>query len=117
MILVTNEDITRIRFLSQERGLFDNEIASVMDVHRVTVNRIRKQHNIPSPNLDNRRDKEQVCKRCGEVEYIPRRVRIKQYCGTCKKESLSYQRQKKREYMREYDKNKKHSAGMLQNGT
>lgn len=106
-----------IHHYSQELGLFDGEIAAKLDVHRVTVARIRKQNNIPSPNLSKRVDKKQCCKRCGKVEYIARSKRKKPYCKDCKKEAIKVQQQKRREYMREYDKNKKHSAGMLQSGT
>lgn len=114
---MSQDRIESIRYYSQELGLFDGEIAEKLDVHRVTVARIRKQNNIPSPNLSNRVDKKQCCKRCGKVEYVARRVWRKSYCKECKKHTIDVQRAKRREYMREYDKNKKHSAGMLQNGT
>ena len=114
---MTEQDINRIRYLSQELGLFDDEIAEQMDVHRVTVNRVRIKHNIPRPNLSNRVDKKQVCKRCGQVDLIPRHVRRRNLCVLCKSDSLQELQQKKRDYMRDYNKIKKHSAGMLQNGS
>lgn len=114
---MSKERIEHIRYYSQELGLFDGEIAEKLDVARATVNRIRIKHNIPSPNLNNRVDKKQCCKRCGKVEYIARSRRKKPYCKACKKHTIDVQRTKRREYMREYDKNKKHSAGMLQSGT
>lgn len=114
---MTEENINRIRYYSQELGLFDEEIAERMDVHRVTVNRVRIKHNIPRPNLENRRDKKQVCKRCGHVDMLPRHRRIKNLCKSCKSASLDRWQDKKREYMKDYNKIKKHSAGMLQNGS
>lgn len=109
------DKIEMVRMLSQDEGWYDWEIALHMNVHRVTVTRWREQHGIPRPNLRNREDKKQVCKRCGAEDYIRRKHRIKRYCKSCKQETQEALKQKKREYMKSYDKNKKHSEGMLQN--
>lgn len=94
----------QIRDLSQREGLIDREIAERLGCHRVTVTRIRLRDNIPRPNLNNRHDKEQVCKLCGKVELLQRKHRIKKYCADCKKISDAQRSEKKRIYMRERQK-------------
>lgn len=108
------ELVTEVRRLSQEKGLFDYEIADLLDKHRVTITRCRETHGIPRPNLDNREDKLQVCRMCGREEYIPRKQRVKGYCQSCKKIAVESRNRKKRTYMKTYTKKKKHSEGMLQ---
>lgn len=101
------ELVKRVKELSQEEGLFDYEIAEVLNKHRVTITRCREKHRIPRPNLENRKDKQQVCRKCGKVEYIRRKQGIKGYCTECKKEANEARKQYKREYMKSYQKKKK----------
>jgi hypothetical protein len=107
------EIVEKVRVLSQERGLFDHEIADELGCHRVTVTRCRERHGIPRPKLENRADKQQICKECGHVDYIKRKQHIHRYCTSCRKKKAAALKEKKRAYMRAYDKKKKHSEGML----
>ena len=74
--------VEEIRRLSQEEGMFDNEIADYLGIHRVTVNRIRKQYSIPRANLKNRKDKPSYCTKCGKPIIIKRRERFSS-CQEC----------------------------------
>lgn len=89
-----------VKHLSQEEGLFDYEIADQLGCHRVTVTRIRARYKIPRPNLNNRKDKKQVCKRCGLVTYIRRKERIRKYCPRCQRIRNEERKEQKRKYMR-----------------
>lgn len=73
-----------IQRLSQDEGLNDGEIADLLKVSRATVNRARQAYEIPRANLDNRKDKEYVCSRCGATVTIARKERKKKYCEACK---------------------------------
>lgn len=95
-----------IRRLSQEEGLIDREIAEVIGCHRVTVSRIRLRDNIPRPNLANRKDKEQVCKRCGKSELIRRKTRLLKYCDDCRVIHVEECKEKKRLYMKDRHRKK-----------
>ena len=64
--------INKIKKLSQEEGLKDSEIADIINYNRVSVARIRKEHGIPSYNINNRKDKKAVCPQC-KSEYFVRR--------------------------------------------
>lgn len=85
--------------LSQEEGMMDREISEILKCHRVTITRIRTRHNIPRPNLRNRRDKVQVCKRCNKEDILRRKQRIKKYCKDCQKIRDDERRENKRLYM------------------
>lgn len=89
-----------VRTLSQQEGLFDYEIAEKLQCSRVTVTRIRKRHDIPRPDLAQRKDKEQVCKKCGTVSYIRRCEHVRKYCSTCQQQRALDRKAQKREYMR-----------------
>lgn len=78
--------IEKIKYLSQEEGLNDQEIAEQLGCSRATINRARKQHNIPLANLENRKDKEYVCGHCNETIKIARKERKKRYCPECREE-------------------------------
>lgn len=103
--------IERVWFYSQTEGMYDREIAEILGCHRVTVTRTRVSHNIPRPNFNNRRDKEQVCKRCSQVTLIRRCERKLKHCPHCRQTIREERLQKKRQ--RWQDNKKKHSAGML----
>lgn len=109
------ELVKQVRELSQDKGMFDKEIGEILGRHRTTITRCREANDIPRPQLKNREDKKQVCKACGRVDYIKRKEHKRQYCQPCKEERAEALKMKKRDYMKEYDKNKKHSEGMLQN--
>lgn len=97
-------DVDEIRRLSQEEGYIDSEIADVLGCHRVTVTRLRHKHNIPRPNLLNRKDKKQTCKKCGREELIRRRERVRKYCFPCQNEQSAARRHKNKLYMRQRQK-------------
>lgn len=64
--------VNEIRRLSQEEGLRDAEIADIIKYNRVSIQRIRQDYNIPTYNIQNRRDKDCVCPQCGN-HYLIRR--------------------------------------------
>lgn len=74
--------IEEIRRLSQDEGLIDKEIATILGIHRVTVTRIRKQNDIPKAWLSNRKDKISHCTKCGKTFIIRRKERIR-VCTEC----------------------------------
>jgi hypothetical protein len=92
-----------VRRLSQEEGLFDREIAEKLDTYRVKVSRCRQKHNIPRPNLNNRRDKQHRCKRCGRIKLIRRKEKCMDwYCDSCAPLARADLLERKRKYMRTY---------------
>lgn len=74
--------VEEIKRLSQDEGLIDKEIATVLGIHRVTVTRIRKQYDIPKAVLSNRKDKISHCTKCGKTFIIRRKERIR-VCDEC----------------------------------
>lgn len=78
--------VDEIRRLSQEEGFADKEIAGILGCSRATVNRARRTHNIPTANLDNRKDKEYTCTFCEKVVVIARKERKKRYCKECREQ-------------------------------
>ena len=62
--------VNEIRRLSQEEGLKDAEIADIIKYNRVSIQRIRNEHNIPTYNKDMRKDKRAVCPQCGNEYFI-----------------------------------------------
>ncbi len=97
-------NIDEVIRLSQDEGLFDHEISDQLGCHRVTITRIRQRHHIPRPNLRNRKDKEQECKKCGKITLLRRKQRITKYCDHCKQVQEALRREKKRQYMKERKK-------------
>lgn len=77
-------NIEQIRNLSQEEGLSDKEIADILGCSRATVNRARQQADIPTANLENRKDKTYDCSFCNETITIRRKERKKKYCPECR---------------------------------
>lgn len=77
--LIVNE----IRRLSQEEGLKDTEIAEIIQYNRVSIQRIRKDNNIPTYNKDNRKDKQVTCPNCKRRYYIRRCELPKICCPDC----------------------------------
>lgn len=75
--------IEEIRRLSQDEGLRDGEIADIIKYHRVTVQRIRESNNIPTYNIENRKDKEEICPQCGKHYMIRRCEKAKIGCPEC----------------------------------
>lgn len=75
--------VNEIRRLSQEEGLKDSEIADIIKYNRVSIQRIRKEHNIPTYNIDNRKDKEVVCPQCCEHYFIKRNEKPGICCPNC----------------------------------
>lgn len=93
-----------VRRLSQDEGLFDHEVAEQLNTYRVKVTRCRQKHNIPRPNLDNRKDKEHRCKRCGGVTLVRRKQKAQWwYCDACKPLAREELLERKRQYMRTYE--------------
>ena len=64
--------VNEIRRLSQEEGLKDIEIADIIKYNRVSVQRIRRENNIPTYNIEKRKDRDVVCPQCGN-HYLIRR--------------------------------------------
>lgn len=79
--------VEKIRYLSQEEGLTDQEIANIIGCSRATVNRARQKYGIPRANRANRKDKSYVCQACQKVVWIRRKERRKRYCDECRGES------------------------------
>lgn len=97
MVAISKESV---RELSQDEGLFDHEIAGILQCHRVSVARIRNKYGIPRPNLLNRKDKIQVCKKCGIQGVLRRKERIRKYCPSCQRIRNEERKEQKRLYMR-----------------
>ena len=77
--------VEEVRRLSQDEGLKDHEVATLLGVSRLTVLRTRKKHNIPSANLKNRKDKVSYCNRCKKA-FIIRRGEKSRRCPQCTEE-------------------------------
>ena len=56
--MAKNLIVEQIMKLSQDEGLSDAEIAEQLGYARGSIQRIRKTHNIPTANMENRKDKE-----------------------------------------------------------
>lgn len=80
MVDLVRKEILR---LSQEEGLFDPQIASVLGLSRVTVFRVRKECNIPKANVMMKKDKKYVCGECGKTVIIRRCEDKKIVCDDC----------------------------------
>ena len=78
--------VGEVRRLSQDEGKTDKEIADILGCSRATVNRARQAHNIPTANLENRKDKQYTCTFCGKVVTIARKERKKRYCDDCREQ-------------------------------
>lgn len=78
--------VDEIRRLSQQEGMKDNEIAEYLGCSRATVNRARKQHNIPKANLMNRQDKRYRCACCGGEAFVRRCAPRRLYCQLCEEQ-------------------------------
>lgn len=91
--------VREVERLSQQEGLYDQEIAEMMGCHRTTITRCREKHNIPRANLSNRRDKKQVCRNpeCGKEEWIRRNQYVSKFCSLCKELRRQQILEKKRE--------------------
>lgn len=76
-------NVDEIRYLSQERGMNDRMIADILNCNRSTVTRVRKKHNIPICNVNNREDKTYICSKCGKTVYIKRCEQKRLFCNEC----------------------------------
>ena len=75
--------VNEIRRLSKEEGQKDAEIADIIKYNRVSVQRIRNEHNIPTYNKDMRKDKKVICPQCGEDYLIRRNEKPGICCPKC----------------------------------
>lgn len=75
--------IETIRRLSQQEGMNDAEIAEYLGCSRATVNRARKESQIPKANLANKLDKRYRCQHCGKEVVIRRKERRRLLCPEC----------------------------------
>jgi transposase-like protein len=75
--------VEEVRRLSQEEGLKDAEIADIIKYNRVTVQKIRKLHNIPTYNKEVRKDQSVVCPLCHNTYYIRRKEDPGICCPLC----------------------------------
>ncbi len=78
--------IETVTKLSQEEGLNDSEIAMRLGYARGSIQRIRKDNNIPTANFKNRIDKECKCVKCQKPFVIKRSEHNKALCPNCEKE-------------------------------
>ena len=75
--------VNEIRRLSQEEGLKDSEIADIIKYNRVSIQRIRNEHNIPTYNKDVRKDKKVICPQCGGNYLVRRNEKPGICCPKC----------------------------------
>jgi len=75
--------INEIRRLSQDEGLKDSEIADIIKYNRVSVQRIRRENDIPTYKKENRMDKEVVCPQCCGHYMIRRHEKAGICCPKC----------------------------------
>ena len=75
--------VNEIRRLSQEEGLKDSEIADIIKYNRVSIQRIRNEHNIPTYNKNVRKDKKVICPQCGGDYLIRRNEKPGICCPKC----------------------------------
>lgn len=75
--------VNEIRRLSQEEGLKDSEIADIIKYNRVSIQRIRNEHDIPTYNKDVRKDKKVICPQCGGNYLIRRNEKPGICCPKC----------------------------------
>lgn len=81
--MAKNLIVEQIIKLSQEEGLNDSEIGEQLGYARGSIQRIRRTHNIPVANKDNRKDKSCKCMRCDNTFYIRRHESDKLFCPEC----------------------------------
>lgn len=79
--------VNEIRRLSQEEGLKDSEIADIIKYNRASVQRIRKENDIPSYQKNNRKDKEAVCPQCCGHYFIRRYQKPGICCPECEEKA------------------------------
>ena len=75
--------VNEIRRLSQEEGLKDSEIADIIKYNRVSIQRIRNEHGIPTYNKNVRKDKKVICPQCGGDYLIRRNEKPGICCPNC----------------------------------
>ena len=76
--------IEKVRHYSQEEGLNDTEIADKLGYSRKTIVWIRKENSIPKCNLENKRDKAQLCFECKKPYFVRRKSKIgEEVCPDC----------------------------------
>ena len=78
--------VNEIRRLSQEEGLKDSEIADIIKYNRVSIQRIRNENNIPTYNMDVRKDKKVICPQCCGEYLIRRNEKPGICCPKCETE-------------------------------
>lgn len=81
--------VNEIRRLSQEEGLKDSEIADIIKYNRVSIQRIRAEHGIPTYNIEKRKDKKVICPQCCKEYFIRRNEKPGICCPDCM-ESLNH---------------------------
>ena len=75
--------IETVTKLSQEEGLNDSEIGSRLGYARGSIQRIRRENNIPTANFKNRKDKNCKCVKCQNGFMIKRSEVFKALCPNC----------------------------------
>jgi DNA-directed RNA polymerase subunit RPC12/RpoP len=86
---MVNYVINEIKRLGQDEGLNDMEIAKILGCSRATINRTRREYDIPKANLKNKRDKSYVCVDCKKTVYIRRCERRKLLCPECEAKNVT----------------------------
>lgn len=75
--------INEIKFLSEELGLTDGEIAERLGYARGSIQRIRKQNGILKYDKNKRVTKACRCKKCGKIFYIGKEEVENLFCYDC----------------------------------
>lgn len=83
MFRIGENEVSKIKYLSQEYGMNDTEIATFLGCSRATINRARKKHNIPLRNVNNKLDKKFICLECKKEVTIRRSDDRKLLCSVC----------------------------------
>lgn len=74
-----------VRYMSQELGLNDRQISEKLNCQRATITKLRKRYDIPTCNINNRKDKTYICATCNKKVFIKRKERRKAVCDECAK--------------------------------
>ena len=76
--------VNEIRRLSQQEGMKDAEIADIIGYNRVSIQRIRRENNIPTYKKEFRKDVKVICPQCGKEYLIRRNEKPEICCPQCK---------------------------------
>jgi transcriptional regulator with XRE-family HTH domain len=84
--MAKNLIVDTVKELSQQEGLNDSEIAKKLGYARGSIQRIRRDNNIPVANKENRKDKKCKCVKCTSTFFTRRNDPPQILCENCAKE-------------------------------